>query len=61
MTDRLLRRRDVEAITAMSCSAIYVWMNAGKFPKPVVLGTRKVAWRESDIAAWLEARAEKAI
>ena len=60
MTDRLLRRSEVEHLTAMSCSAIYVWMSAGKFPKPVVLGTRKVAWRESDIAAWLEARAKKA-
>jgi prophage regulatory protein len=60
MTDRLLRRRDVEALTAMSCSAIYAWMAAGTFPKPVALGSKKVAWRESDIAAWLEARTEKA-
>lgn len=59
MTDRLLRRQDVEALTAMSCSAIYVWMNTGRFPKPVALGSKKVAWRESDIAAWLAARTEK--
>jgi prophage regulatory protein len=35
-------------------------MADGAFPKPVKLGTRKVAWRESDIAAWIEDRSEKA-
>jgi prophage regulatory protein len=58
--NRLLRRQEVEALTGVSCSAIYRWMADGAFPKPVKLGTRKVAWRESDIAAWIEDRSEKA-
>ena len=60
MPEKLLRRREVEALTALSCSTIYGWMKAGTFPKPVVLGAKKVAWRESDIAAWLEARTPRA-
>ena len=33
-TDRLLRRPEVEAMTGMSCSAIYRAMDAGTFPPP---------------------------
>lgn len=53
---RLLRRREVEARTGLSRSTLYDWMKRGEFPKPVKLGTRIVAWRETDIVAWLESR-----
>ena len=33
--DRLLRRPEVEAMTAMSCAAIYAKMDEGRFPRPV--------------------------
>ena len=59
MAEKLLRRREVEERTALARSTIYAWMPRGEFPKPVALGARKVAWRESDVNAWLEARAEK--
>jgi prophage regulatory protein len=29
----------------------------GEFPKPIQLTERKRAWRESDIDAWIQARA----
>ena len=32
--DRLLRRPQVEAMTAMSCAAIYAKMDEGRFPAP---------------------------
>ena len=54
--ENLLRRPEVEARTGLSRSTIYFWMKKGEFPQPVKLGTRLVAWRESDIAAWLESR-----
>ncbi len=60
MTDRILRRPDVEARTGLSRSTIYAWMKEGTFPKPVALGARLVGWKESDVTAWLEARTEKA-
>jgi prophage regulatory protein len=56
MTDTLLRRPQVEARTGISRSTIYLWMKTGDFPLPVKLGTRLVAWRESDITAWLDSR-----
>lgn len=56
MTETLLRRPQVEARTGISRSTIYLWMDKGDFPRPVKLGTRLVAWRESDIIAWLDSR-----
>ncbi|KDB01888.1 DNA-binding protein [Defluviimonas sp. 20V17] len=56
MAETLLRRPAVEARTGLSRSTIYEWMKRGEFPHPVTLGARIVAWRESDIAAWLESR-----
>lgn len=53
--ERLIRRPEVEARTGLSRSTIYEWMKRGDFPQPVKLGERLVAWRESDVVAWLEA------
>lgn len=54
--ERLIRRPEVEARTGLSRSTLYDWMKRGEFPQPVKLGARLVAWRESDITAWLESR-----
>lgn len=52
----LLRRRDVEKLTALSRSRIYALMESGDFPKPCRLGTMSVAWVESEIQSWISAR-----
>lgn len=56
---KCFRRPAVEQITGLSRSTIYDWMKRGTFPQPVKLGARAVAWRESDIVAWLESREER--
>lgn len=56
--DRMLRRKEVEEITARSRSAIYEGMAAGTFPKPVKIGARAVAWPESVIRNWIADRME---
>ena len=56
MTEVLLRRPEVETRTGLSRSTLYDWMKKNRFPKPVKLGERIVAWRESDIDQWLESR-----
>ena len=56
MSDRLLRRRQVEEITGMARSSIYRLMQDGDFPPPVRVGPAAVRWRESDITGWLESR-----
>ena len=60
MADKLLRRPDVEARTGLSRSTLYDWMKRGDFPQPVKLGARMVAWRESDVTAWLDSRQTRA-
>lgn len=54
MTDeRMLRRPEVERRTGKSRSSIYQDVQKGKFPAPVRVGQRAVAWRESDIIRWI--------
>ena len=60
MAEKLLRRPEVESVTGLSRSTLYDWMKRGEFPQPVKLGTRLVAWRESDVNSWLEARETRA-
>lgn len=56
MANTLLRRPEVEARTGLARSTIYKWIQEGNFPQPVKLGSRIVAWRESDVNAWMEDR-----
>jgi len=56
MTERILRRREVEARTGLSRSTIYSQMAEGSFPKPVRLGKRAVGWRDTAIDEWLASR-----
>jgi prophage regulatory protein len=60
MSERILRRAEVEVRTGLSRSTIYQWMKEGRFPSPVKLGERMVGWRESELAAWLDACPKKA-
>ena len=55
-TTRLLRRRQVEALTGLRRSTIYDKMTCGQFPRPVRLGARAVAWVASEVEAWVQAR-----
>lgn len=57
MVEQHYRRLDVERITGLSRSTIYALMDQGKFPRPVRLSARAVAWPESKIQAWLDERA----
>ncbi len=52
-TDRILRRREVEARTGLSRSTIYRRMQAGTFPLAIPLGGRLVGWRARDIDVFL--------
>ena len=56
MSDRLLRRREVEEITGLARSSIYRQMDRGSFPRPVKVGPTAVRWRESDITEWIASR-----
>lgn len=52
----LIRRKEVEKLTALSRSRIYDLMKIGKFPKPVQLGAMSVAWLEIEVREWIADR-----
>lgn len=54
--DKYLRIKQVAELTGLSRATIYNMEKAGTFPKKTALGARAVAWRESEIAAWMEGR-----
>lgn len=55
-TTRLLRRRQVEALTGLKRSTIYQRLAEGTFPKQIRLGPRSVGWLASEIDGWIAAR-----
>lgn len=56
MNNILIRLADVCKRTALSRSTIYLFIQQGTFPKQVKLGVRSVAWRSSDVDAWIDSR-----
>ena len=56
MSEKFLRRDEVKAKTGLPVSTIYQQMSLDKFPRPVRISPRLVAWRESEIDEWQEAR-----
>ncbi len=54
MQKELLRLPKVLNMTGASRSSVYNWMRQGRFPEPVKLGGRAVAWRRESIEKWME-------
>ena len=59
MVERLIRRQEVEEMTALSRSTIYRHKKEGRFPEPVRIGPRAVRWRYSDIIAHIESKSQE--
>lgn len=58
----IYRRKQVEMFTGLSRSTIYRWIQDGRFPAPIPLGSRAVGWDSVEIDRWIEDRvARKAI
>ena len=52
----LITRREVQRLTGFSRPWIYSKMKAGKFPRPIRIGSKAVRWVESEILEWIEER-----
>lgn len=50
---RLMRLKEVTQVTGISRSSLYKYVNEGRFPAPVSLGARSVAWVDHEIQAWI--------
>lgn len=56
VTERLLRRDEVERITGLSRSTLYTMMRHDKFPAAVRINERAVGWFESEVMEWVASR-----
>lgn len=56
VTPVFLRMPTVMRMTGLGRSTIYRLIADRKFPRPVRLGPRAVAWRRADLDQWSEAR-----
>jgi len=56
VTPIFLRMPTVMRMTGLGRSTIYRLIADRKFPSPVRLGPRAVAWRRADLDLWSEAR-----
>jgi prophage regulatory protein len=52
---KLMKLPEVLARVALSRSQVYAMVKDGTFPAPVNVGTRAVAWVESEIDEWVRA------
>ncbi len=55
-TERLIRLAEVRSRTGLSGTRIYEEIKAKRFPAQVSIGPNSVAWRESEVDAWIAAR-----
>ncbi|HCG7093582.1 AlpA family transcriptional regulator [Vibrio parahaemolyticus] len=53
---RLIRFPEVLAMTGLSRSSMYRFIEANQFPAQVKLGGRAVAWVESEVQEWIQQR-----
>lgn len=53
---KVIRIAQVTALTGLSRSTIYRYMDKDIFPRPIQLGERSVGWIEEEVLAWLASR-----
>jgi prophage regulatory protein len=51
-----IRLTQVRARTGLSRSTLYAYMRDGRFPAPIAISERCVAWVESEIDTWIADR-----
>ncbi len=56
MGNKIIRLSEVESITGLSSSTIYLRIKEKRFPASVNLGNRAVGWLVSDIEDWIDQR-----
>ena len=52
---RILRTKQLLELVPFSRVTLWRKVKAGKFPKPLRLGGRMVAWRSDEVQQWIDA------
>ena len=58
--ERLIRLPQVESLTGLKRAHIYGMARRGLFPKPLKIGARASAFRQSQVMAWIQDRIREA-
>jgi len=53
---KIMKRKEVEAVTGLSRSSIYAKMETDTFPKAIKLSERSVGWLDHEVQEWLKNR-----
>ncbi|MCJ2018613.1 AlpA family phage regulatory protein [Methylobacterium sp. E-065] len=56
MTPRYITQREVETKTGLSGATLHRLRRKGRFPDPIKIGERRIAWPENEIDTWLATR-----
>ena len=59
MSKQLYRTKELTELLGISRSTLYNWTLSGHFPKPIKLGSRAIAWSESDVQDWIYSQQER--
>ncbi len=54
--ERLLSLKQVKDYIPYSTMQIYRLEKAGQFPRRIKIGQQRVAWKESDVKSWIDAK-----
>jgi prophage regulatory protein len=57
MEKKIIRLPEVKSTVGLSTTTIYRLIKAGEFPAQIKLGQHASGWRESEVQAWIRARA----
>ena len=55
---RIMRPAEVANTLGVHRCTLWRWIKRGNFPAPLQLGRNAVGFRQSDVAAWLDSRAQ---
>jgi prophage regulatory protein len=58
--ETLLRQKQVRELTGLANSTIYLYISQGRFPRPIRIGTRAVAYTRSSINRWMQEKIDAA-
>ncbi len=56
---KLIKLKTVMEVTGLGRSTLYEYVKNGRFPQPVDLGVRNVAWVELEVEDWIQQRIRK--
>ena len=53
LSTQLLRPAAVQELTTLCRTTLWARVKAGTFPAPLKIGDSRIAWRASDVEAWI--------